>query len=79
MALGPKDSREVLWLSGLERREQRNILFGTIERWSGQLANEPVELQGFRLGDRVSFETSEVRDWTYVMDGRPLGNFSAAR
>ncbi len=78
VALGSREAREVLWLSGLERREQRNVLFGTTERWSGQLANEPTEIRGFKIGDRIGFETSEIRDWTYVAaDGRPRGNFTA--
>ncbi len=76
--VGPPDAREALWLSGLERRVQRNFLFGETERWSGQLANTPAESSRLRIGDRIAFETSEIRDWTYVDAAkRTMGNFTA--
>ncbi len=76
--VGPKEAREALWVSALERRVQRNLIFGTSERWSGRLANAPTENASLQVGDRISFETSEIRDWTYFSaDGRPQGNFTA--
>ncbi len=76
--VGPKEAREALWVSALERRVQRNLLFGTTERWSGRLANAPTESSILRVGDRITFETSEIRDWTYqTARGQPLGNFTA--
>ncbi len=76
--VGPPEAREALWLSGLERRVQRNFLFGETERWSGRLANTPAESSRLRLGDRIAFETSEIRDWTYIDAGnRAMGNFTA--
>jgi uncharacterized protein YegJ (DUF2314 family) len=76
--VGPKEAREALWLSALERRVERNLLFGTSERWSGRLTNAPTESNMLRVGDRISFEASEIRDWTYAaVGGRPVGNFTA--
>ncbi len=76
--VGPREAREALWVSALERRVQRNFLFGASERWSGRLANAPTEGGTLRVGDRIAFETSEIRDWTYFVEGgRPMGNFTA--
>ena len=65
VTLGPKDSRETVWVSALERRMTRRFLILTSERWSGRLSNEPTQSIGHKIGDRVSFSASEIRDWTY--------------
>lgn len=78
VALGPKDARENIWVSALERRVRRKVFVTVSESWSGRLSNAPVRLQGLKLGDRVSFGAGDIRDWTYrAADGRIMGNFSA--
>ena len=76
--LGPKNARESVWVSSLERRVGRRFFIITTERWSGRLSNEPTQSIGLKIGDRVSFSANDIRDWTYrTVDGQVVGNFTA--
>lgn len=44
----------------------------------GELANDPVDLGGLKLGDRVEVPVEDVADWVYLRDGAPVGLFSQA-
>lgn len=47
------------------------------ERIGGKLGNEPVDLGGMKIGDRVDVAISEVEDWVVVRGGAPTGLFTA--
>ena len=47
------------------------------DRIGGTLGNEPVNLGGMKLGDRVDVAMAEVEDWVFVRDGDPQGLFTA--
>lgn len=42
----------------------------------GTLANDPVALEGMKLGDRVEVPVSELNDWFYLKDDEPVGWFT---
>lgn len=46
-------------------------------RIDGRLGNEPVNLGGMKLGDRVDVAPSQVEDWVIVRGGSPVGLFTA--
>jgi uncharacterized protein YegJ (DUF2314 family) len=46
-------------------------------RVDGRLGNEPVNLGGMKIGDRVDVALSEVEDWVMVRNGEPAGAFTA--
>src|SRR6185503_16540878 len=47
------------------------------DRISGKLGNEPVNLGGMKLGDRVDVAHAEVEDWVVVRGGSTIGLFTA--
>jgi uncharacterized protein YegJ (DUF2314 family) len=42
----------------------------------GRLGNEPVRLDGLRLGSRVDIEKSQVEDWAFRSGDTPIGMFT---
>lgn len=61
------DSVEHIWLSDPQATE---------EGFSGALGNEPLELEGFVLGQSVSVPREQVSDWMYIEDGVLRGGFT---
>ena len=49
----------------------------TDDRVEGRLGNEPVNLGGMKIGDRVDVALSDVEDWVVVRGGQPTGLFTA--
>lgn len=47
------------------------------EEVGGVLGNEPVNLGGMKLGDRVEVPISDVEDWVVVRGGSPIGLFTS--
>jgi len=43
----------------------------------GTLGNEPVDLNGFKLGDGVQVPVADLNDWVYIRNGEPTGLFTA--
>lgn len=42
----------------------------------GELGNEPVNVQGVKLGMELRIPVTDVNDWIYVRDEEPVGGFS---
>ena len=42
----------------------------------GTLANDPVALEGKKLGDRVEVAVKDINDWFYLKDDEPVGWFT---
>jgi uncharacterized protein YegJ (DUF2314 family) len=64
---GEGGAAEHIWLEDLAFDE---------EHFTGALANEPVNVSGLHLGDRVTVESADISDWMIVDDGRLLGGFT---
>jgi len=47
------------------------------DRIGGRLGNEPVDLGGMKIGDRVDVAISEIEDWVVVRGGEPTGLFTS--
>lgn len=63
---------------GSERYEQIYVTVEKIEGGivEGRIASEIGVVQGYKRGDRIRFEESEIRDWTIVApDGSEEGNY----
>ena len=61
-------STEHIWINVDEVRD---------DRIGGRLGNEPVNLGGMKIGDRVDVALSEVEDWVVIRGGAPVGLFTA--
>ena len=48
------------------------------ESVSGRLGNDPVDLDGLRLGSPVTVPVSGVEDWAFLRNGEMVGAFTAA-
>ncbi|MGL4242427.1 MAG: DUF2314 domain-containing protein [Beijerinckiaceae bacterium] len=78
VALKADGQTENIWVGALERRVRKKFFITTSESFSGRLGNEPVIVKGRKMGDRVSFSRSDIRDWMYqTPEGRMAGNASA--
>ena len=63
-----ENSTEVIWVSPFGIREGQLI---------GILANEPHSIEGMSVGDTVTFEQDQVRDWFfYGTDGKMYGSYT---
>jgi len=60
-------SFEHIWVADLDRNGD------TI---SGRIADEPQDIPGRKLGDTISFSSSQVSDWGYVSNGLLWGYFT---
>jgi uncharacterized protein YegJ (DUF2314 family) len=47
-----------------------------VKKFSGVVANEPVEVTGVKMGDPATVEPKEISDWMYVRDGKLVGGTS---
>lgn len=42
-------------------------------RYSGRFANQPRDLPGKRMGDRVEFAEADISDWMFMRNGKIVG------
>jgi uncharacterized protein YegJ (DUF2314 family) len=61
------DNAEHIWIEVEEITEGKIV---------GRLGNEPVRLDGLRLGSRVEIEKSQVEDWAFRSGDTPIGMFT---
>lgn len=60
--------QEVIWVSPFARRG---------ETYLGILADEPKSIDGYHQGDLISFDSAQVRDWSFFgEDGRMYGSYT---
>jgi uncharacterized protein YegJ (DUF2314 family) len=59
---------EFLWLRPFSRDG---------ERFVGRVVNQPRDIANLKYGDRLAFELKDIADWSYVEDGRMIGNYTA--
>ncbi|MBP1848960.1 DUF2314 domain-containing protein [Rhizobium halophytocola] len=45
--------------------------------FSATLANEPEVVRNVRNGQKISFKKDDIYDWTYMDNGKLVGNYSA--
>jgi uncharacterized protein YegJ (DUF2314 family) len=60
-------SREHIWVTGFEK-----ISSG----YAGLLANEPLDIVGKKLGDRIEFTSDMITDWGFLRDGKMIGYYT---
>ena len=62
------DSVEVIWVSPFGQRDGQFI---------GVLANRPRDIEGYSVGDTITFERDQIRDW-YVFgpNGKMFGSYT---
>ncbi len=58
------ESAEHIWLS--------DIAFDG-QKFTGRVANEPVDVQNVKLGDSVTADKREISDWYYLDSGKLIG------
>ena len=46
------------------------------DRFTGQLANDPVNLPGLAYGDTVRFGAEQIIDWSFIRGGRAYGHYT---
>lgn len=61
-----KGVSEYIWINGIERLPTGG--------YSGRLGNDPRDLPGRKMGDRVEFTDAEIVDWLFMRNGRMVGN-----
>jgi uncharacterized protein YegJ (DUF2314 family) len=61
-------SAEHIWIGAVSRNG---------DRFTGRLANDPVDLAGARKGSQVSFNRADIDDWMYLRNGKIVGNETA--
>jgi uncharacterized protein YegJ (DUF2314 family) len=61
------DVVEHLWLS--------KVTFSG-NRFHGYVDNQPHQIKGLKMGDRVSVNPNEISDWAYVDKGRLIGGYT---
>lgn len=44
--------------------------------FEGTLANEPMIVKGYKLGQTIRFTRENISDWGYVKNGRQVGSFT---
>ncbi len=57
---------EHIWVNFIERIGD--------DRYVGVLANEPRAITGRKIGDRVEFDEAQISDWTFMRNGKIVGN-----
>jgi uncharacterized protein YegJ (DUF2314 family) len=60
-------AKEHIWVSGFEK---------TSSGYTGFLANEPLDIVGKKLGDRVEFAPDMISDWGFYRDGEMIGFYT---
>ena len=64
------DQVEHMWLSDVRYADGK---------FTGQIANEPLELTNVALGDDAEIARDQISDWMYVDDGRLMGGYTIRR
>jgi uncharacterized protein YegJ (DUF2314 family) len=64
------DQVEHMWLSDVRYADGR---------FTGQIANEPLEISTVALGDDAEVAADQISDWMYVDDGRLMGGYTIRR
>jgi uncharacterized protein YegJ (DUF2314 family) len=62
-----QNSREHIWVFDFKK-----ISSG----YTGILANEPLDIVGRKLGDRVEFTADMITDWGFLRDGKMIGYYT---
>jgi uncharacterized protein YegJ (DUF2314 family) len=59
---------------------QEHIWVANIQRGGGKIfgriSNEPVDLKTVKRGQRIEIVEDQISDWTYLRDGKIVGNFT---
>ena len=63
----PDGSAEHIWVNNVQTKN--DVI-------SGVLGNEPVNLGSLKIGDPVTFTSSQVSDWAYTSYGKKYGHFT---
>lgn len=63
-----KGSAEHIWVGAVSHKG---------DRFTGRLANDPVDIPGVRNGSSVSFTRADIDDWMYLRNGKIVGNETA--
>ena len=58
---------EYFWATSIARRDGK--ILGTID-------NEPNIVESVRFGDRIEIAESDISDWTYMRNGKMVGNYT---
>ena len=58
---------EYFWATGIARRDGK--ILGTID-------NEPNIVGSVRFGDRIEIAEGDISDWTYMRNGKMVGNYT---
>ena len=53
-----------------------NALSHAGSRFSGRINNRPETVTNVTFGQPISFSKGQIRDWSYVLDGRMQGSFT---
>src|SRR5262245_43424651 len=64
---GASSGKEHIWVSDIEK---------TSSGYAGLLANEPLDLTGKKLGDRVEFTPDMISDWGFMRAGKLIGHYT---
>jgi uncharacterized protein YegJ (DUF2314 family) len=64
---GDTTSHEHIWLSDVTYQDGK---------FSGKLANEPVDVKDLKIGDTVSVDEKEASDWMIIDDNRLVGGYT---
>jgi uncharacterized protein YegJ (DUF2314 family) len=62
-----RDASEHMWVRDIRR---------TASGYSGVLQNQPLDIPGMNLGDRVTFTERQISDWSYVKGGLLWGAYT---
>lgn len=60
-------SREHIWVGEFQK---------TAGGYAGVLGNEPLNIAGKKLGDRVEFTADMITDWGFMRDGKMIGYYT---
>jgi uncharacterized protein YegJ (DUF2314 family) len=58
---------EHFWLISIERGKRRHF---------GEVNNDPNTVKMVKLGDRYSFTDDEITDWSFMRNGKLVGNLT---
>ncbi|MDQ0395347.1 YegJ family protein [Labrys monachus] len=67
IAVADRGKTEYFWINGLSH---------VGSRFSGTVNNRPEIVENVTFGQKLTFPRSQIRDWSYVKDGRMQGSFT---
>lgn len=62
--------------TGGEEHIWMNVLGRSNGKVTGELANEPYNLDGLKIGSRVEVDETAISDWQYATGGKLYGHFT---